>query len=151
VSQSEKLVVCPHEAVVHRLVPMAHVVDVERSVEFYRLFGFLERNILREPSGKAYWAWMETAKASIMFARASGPVDAGVQAVLFYLYTNDLVRLREHLISCGLRDAGEFCGASMLGQGRGAVSTITYPPYMTEGEMRVEDPDQYCLLIGQAG
>ena len=145
------IAVCSRDAVVHRLVLMAHVIDVERSCEFYRLFGFLQRNILREPSGAAYWAWMETKQASIMLARASGPVDAGVQAVLFYLYTNDLALLREHLLACGLHDAGPFHGAAMGGGARGAESTITYPPYMQEGEMRVHDPDGYVLLVGQAG
>jgi hypothetical protein len=31
------------------------------------------------------------------------------------------------------------------------VSAITYPQYMPKGEIRVEDPDGYVLLIGQAG
>jgi len=26
-----------------------------------------------------------------------------------------------------------------------------YPDYMPKGEIRVEDPDGYCLLVGQAG
>jgi hypothetical protein len=69
-----------------------------------------------------------------MFARASGPVDASQQAVLFYLYSPNLVALREHLISAGVR-----------------VSPVTYPDYMPKGEVRVEDPDGYTLLIGQAG
>jgi hypothetical protein len=30
------------------------------------------------------------------------------------------------------------------------VSRITYPDYMPKGEIRVEDPDGYCLLIGQS-
>jgi hypothetical protein len=29
------------------------------------------------------------------------------------------------------------------------VSEVTYPPYMPKGEVRVDDPDGYCLLIGQ--
>jgi hypothetical protein len=53
---------------------------------------------------------------------------------LFYLYSPDLVALREHLIAAGVR-----------------VSTITYPEHMPKGEVRVDDPDGYCLLIGQAG
>ena len=69
-----------------------------------------------------------------MFARASEPVVASQQAVLFYLYTPDLVALRDHLLTSGVR-----------------VSAITYPDYMPKGEVCVEDPDGYCLLIGQAG
>jgi hypothetical protein len=33
----------------------------------------------------------------------------------------------------------------------GLVSTIRRPFYMPEGEMRVEDPDGYTLLVGQVG
>jgi len=29
------------------------------------------------------------------------------------------------------------------------VSAITHPAYMPKGEVRVDDPDGYCLLIGQ--
>jgi len=42
--------------------------------------------------------------------------------------------LREHLVASGVR-----------------VSPITYPDYMPKGEIRVDDPDGYTLLIGQAG
>ncbi len=73
-------------------------------------------------------------KAEIMFARAAEPVVAGQQAVLFYLYSPDLIALREHLLTNGVK-----------------VSPITYPDYMPKGEIRVDDPDGYCLLIGQAG
>jgi hypothetical protein len=30
------------------------------------------------------------------------------------------------------------------------VSAISYPDYMPKGEIRVDDPDGYTLLIGQA-
>jgi hypothetical protein len=69
-----------------------------------------------------------------MVTRASEPVVPSQQAVLFYLYSPNLVALREHLITAGVR-----------------VSPITYPEYMPKGEIRVDDPDGYCLLIGQAG
>jgi hypothetical protein len=69
-----------------------------------------------------------------MFARATEPVVPGQQSVLFYLYSPTLVALREHLVSAGVR-----------------ISPIIYPEYMPKGEVRVEDPDGYILLIGQAG
>jgi hypothetical protein len=52
---------------------------------------------------------------------------------LFYLYSPNLASLREHLIVAGVR-----------------ASPITYPDYMPKGEFRVEDPDGYVLLVGQA-
>ena len=61
-------------------------------------------------------------------------VIASQQAVLFYFYSPALIALRAHLLECGVK-----------------VSPITYPDYMPKGEIRVDDPDGYCLLIGQAG
>jgi hypothetical protein len=72
-------------------------------------------------------------QADLMFARASDPVIASQQAVLFYLYSPELIALRAHLLGNGVK-----------------VSPISYPDYMPKGEIRVEDPDGYVLLIGQA-
>jgi hypothetical protein len=116
------------------LIAMAHVAKVQRSIDFYGLLGMEVRGSLRNSSGELRWAHVACEHAHLMFARASGPVDAGQQAVLFYLYSPDLIALREHLLSNGIN-----------------VSSITYPDYMPKGEIRVEDPDGYVLLIGQAG
>ena len=67
-----------------------------------------------------------------MLARASGPVDREQQAVLLYLYTRDLERFRRQLIDEGV-DAGP----------------IKHPTHMPGGELRLEDPDGYVLLVGQ--
>ena len=113
---------------------MAHVADVQRSADFYQLLGMEMRNRLKNPQGQLQWAWLEQKGAQLMVSRASEPVIAGQQAVLFYLYSPDLVALREHLLANGLK-----------------VSGISYPEYMPKGEICVNDPDGYCLLIGQAG
>ena len=68
-----------------------------------------------------------------MLTRASGPVNAGEQAVLFYLYSPDLAAYRNDLLALGI-----------------AVSPISYPTYMPKGEIRIEDPDGYVLLVGQS-
>ena len=116
------------------LIPMAHAVDVQRSSDFYRLLGMEIRGSLRTPSGELQWVHLASDQADIMFARASEPVIAGQQAVLFYLYSPNLIALRDHLLAIGVK-----------------ASPITYPDYMPKGEIRVDDPDGYCLLIGQAG
>ena len=116
------------------LIPMAHVADVQRSVEFYKMLGMELRASLKGSTNGLQWAHVACEGAHLMFARASEPVVARQQAVLFYLYTPDLVVLRDHLVTSGVR-----------------VSAITYPDYMPKGEVCVEDPDGYCLLIGQAG
>lgn len=134
---------------IHNLIPMAHVADVDRSVAFYSQLGFTVGDTLKDGHGGTYWASISSDRAELMFARASGPVDPTQQAILFYLYSPDVAALREHLLLCGLRDAGTFTGCPMLGAGRGAVSTMTFPDYMKKGEFRIEDPDGYCLLVGQ--
>ena len=115
------------------LIPMAHAADVQRSVDFYRLLGMEVRGSLRTPAGELQWVHLHCGQADLMFARASEPVIASQQAVLFYLYSPDLIALREHLLAKSVK-----------------VSPLTYPEYMPKGEIRVEDPDGYCLLIGQA-
>ena len=116
------------------LIPMAHVADVQRAIDFYKLLGMEVRGSLRNASGELQWVHLACGHADLMFARASEPVISGQQAVLFYLYSPDLIGLRAHL---------QFSGVK--------VSSITYPDYMPKGEIRVDDLDGYCLLIGQAG
>jgi len=116
------------------LVPMAHVADVQRAADFYKLLGMEMRHHLKNPGGELQWAWLENRGAQLMVSRASEPVVPGQQAVLFYLYSPDLITLREHLLSNGVK-----------------VSEITYPEYMPKGEICLADPDGYVLLIGQAG
>jgi hypothetical protein len=116
------------------LIPMAHVADVQGSVDFYKLLGMEVRGSLKGEDLQLRWAHVACEQAHLMLARASGPIVSEQQAVLFYLYSPNLVALRDRLIAAGV-----------------GVSEITYPEYMTKGEVRLEDPDRYVLLIGQAG
>jgi len=116
---------------VHDLVPFAHVADVARSIAFYRRLGFDIADSL-EVEGRTVWCFLEAADARLMLARADEPVDPKQQAVLFYLYSHDVAALREKLLGEGI-----------------AVSAITRPEHMPDGEIRAEDPDGYTLLIGQ--
>lgn len=116
------------------LIPMAFAADLQRSVDFYKLLGMEVRGSLRNSSGELQWVDLVCEQAQLMFARASDPVIPSQQAVLFYLYSPNLITLREHLLASGVK-----------------VSPITFPDYMPKGEIRLEDPDGYVLLIGQAG
>lgn len=118
--------------VVNNLIPYAHVSDVPRSVKFYQLLGFRVISRHEHPPGKLLWAHLEANHGRIMLAQADGPVDAGVQAILFYLYADDVAALRKHLLENSVE-----------------VSEIGRPFYMPNGEIRITDPDGYCLLIGQ--
>ena len=124
----------PADAKVTGLTPMAFVANVQRSVDFYKLLGMEVRGQLKTSSGDLRWAHVACEQAQLMLARATEPVVPSQQAVLFYLYSPNLVALREHLMVAGV-----------------GVSVITYPDYMPKGEVRVEDPDGYTLLIGRAG
>jgi hypothetical protein len=92
------------------------------------------RGILRSSSGELQWVHLACEQADLMLTRRDEPVPSSQQAVLFYLYSPNLVALRDHLLGNGVK-----------------ISEITYPSYMTKGEVCLADPDGYTLLIGQAG
>jgi catechol 2,3-dioxygenase-like lactoylglutathione lyase family enzyme len=127
-------------SLIRAVVPMIHVADVERSIEFYRLLGFEVGNKVPS-SGPLHWAWLYAPAAddwkrgpNLMVTRSEGPVNADADAVLFYLYAPDLEGLRGALISEGL-----------------TASEISHPEYLPNGEFRIDDPDGYCLMIAQSG
>jgi catechol 2,3-dioxygenase-like lactoylglutathione lyase family enzyme len=120
------------------LTPYAHVADVARSVDFYRLLG-LEVQSRHDLEGELVWALVarpgdpgDGPGARLMLASASGPVDAGNQAVLFYCWSSDVEGLHDELASAGV-----------------TVGDMTHPFHMPAGEFRVEDPDGYVVLVGQ--
>jgi Glyoxalase/Bleomycin resistance protein/Dioxygenase superfamily len=96
------------------LVPMAHVQDVTRSIDFYYQLGFQTRNTLTS-NGQVVWAWVENGKAHLMLTRGARPRNPDAQDVLFYLYSSDVVAYRQLLRSHGVK-----------------VSEISYPVYMPE-------------------
>jgi len=113
------------------LVPMAFVRSVSRSIEFYRKLGFSVGNT-HTPEGGAepVWAWLKGGGAQLMLARASEPVDPKAQAVLFYLYCDDVATFRTRLLESGV-EAGP----------------VNHPFYAPRGEFRVTDPDGYALMV----
>jgi hypothetical protein len=114
-----------------RIVAMAFVADVRRSIAFYEQLGFSAANSFTPPHGEVpSWAWLECGDAHLMVARASEPVVPEQQAVLFYLYVDDVAAARGELEALGL-DPGP----------------ITTPFYAPRGEFRLADPDGYCLMV----
>ena len=115
------------------LVPYAHVADVERSIQFYAGLGFRVKNTVVPDGGTApVWAWLVAEKADLMVGLASGPVDPGQQAILFYLYYDDIKQTHAALTALGY-----------------SAGRIKYPFYMPGGEFRLEDPDGYVLMLAQ--
>jgi catechol 2,3-dioxygenase-like lactoylglutathione lyase family enzyme len=114
-----------------RLVPMAFVADVPRSINFYRHLGFSVLNSVTQPNSDVpTWAWLESGDAHLMVAKAGEPVVPEQQAVLFYLYVDDVGAARDLLLKSGLNP--------------GPIATPFYAP---RGEFRLVDPDGYCLMI----
>jgi hypothetical protein len=115
------------------LVAFVHVANVERSMDFYADLGFRVANtVVPEGQSAPVWAWLESEKANLMVGLASGPIDASQQAILFYLYFDDIKQARAMLVELGR-----------------SPSEIKYPFYMPGGECRLEDPDGYVLMLAQ--
>jgi catechol 2,3-dioxygenase-like lactoylglutathione lyase family enzyme len=150
----------PDRAAIQSLVPYAHVADVERSLAFYERLGFARGDVVKGSSGTPVWGSLHRGGAHLFVALATEPIDPRAQAVLFYAHTADVRALREHLLACGAKDGGEFAASAGHGpyvrameppSAEGVVFSIVARPYMPGGELRVHDPDGYCLLIGQPG
>lgn len=147
---------CPSRLRVKDHVPMAHVNDVDESIAFYALLGFSCESRFSDEEGQPYYAALRSEQAELMLTRASGLVDASQQAVLFYMYADDVEGLRNHLLQKGLANAGRVPGDRKMGDhdraipDGAAVFDVCYPFYMTAGEVRVHDPDGYVVLIGQS-
>jgi predicted ester cyclase/catechol 2,3-dioxygenase-like lactoylglutathione lyase family enzyme len=114
------------------LIPFVHVSDLPRSIAFYELLGF-EVGDTYEVEGELRWVALQHAHARIMLEVASAPIDPHQQAILFYLYAEDLDGLRDHLIAHGLRV--------------GPIRDGTPGP---KREVRISDPDGYCLMIAES-
>ena len=143
-----ELPTCPVHLAVTGIVPYIHVADVQRSIEFYARLG-MECESRFGPEGRPYWARMKSPGGMLMLGLADGAVDPRVQATMFYLYTPDLVGLREYLVASGLRDGGSYAGDTGIDEfpASGVVFDIRHPDYLPKGEMRVHDPDGYVVLI----
>ena len=78
----------------------------------------------------ALWAWLSSGGAELMIAKASEPVVPEQQAILFYLYVDDVAETRNELMAAGL-----------------TPGPITTPFYAPRGEFWLTDPDGYALMI----
>ena len=114
----------------HHLTAMAFVRDVDASLAFYRTLGFEVRATFPEDGTSPNWASLHSGGAELMVAKAEAPVVGAEQAVLFYLYCDDVAAKHTELAAAGL-----------------AVGEITTPFYNPRGEFRVVDPDGYVLMI----
>ena len=110
---------------------MLFVKSVPRSIEFYNKLGFEVLNTFTpsertEPS----WACLESGGARLMVSTASHPVSASPQALILYVYCEDVAAFHTELQNQGLE-----------------VGKIEYPFYNPRGEFRVVDPDGFDVTI----
>jgi len=110
---------------------MAHVADVARSVAWYAKLGFVAEHSWTPEGQQMQWAHLCCGGAELMLVRSDRPMNSGAQDVLFYLYAEGVAAYRENLIARGMMP--------------GALS---FPFYAKHGEFRIDDPDGYCLLVG---
>src|SRR5579864_3654804 len=113
------------------VVPLAHVEDIERSVKFYGQLGFKISNSDGQPGARG-WVWLTNGRAHLMLARTHRPMNPSAQDILFYFYGPDVVEYRNNLIARGVE-----------------VGPLKHPDYLPKGEFRINDPDGYCLMVGQ--
>ena len=118
---------------------MIRVADLERSAKFYQLLGFEIGNYVPREAPPMHWAWLYQPEApnwktgaDLMLVRSEEKPPHELPVVL-YLYTPDLVALRQQLIEGGL-----------------TVGAITYPWYLPNGEFELHDPDGYTVMVGQS-
>ena len=116
---------------VRALVPMAFVRSVPDSAAFYALLGFrAENSFTPRDQAEPTWVYLTSGRAQLMLARASHPVVASEQAVLFYAYCRDVAALRVELLGKGV-----------------AAGPIETPFYAPRGEFRIQDPDGYAIMV----
>ena len=69
-----------------KLVALAYVADVSASIAFYERLGFRVTNSFADEDERGLlWAALTCGSAALMVSRASAPVVASEQAILFYL------------------------------------------------------------------
>jgi catechol 2,3-dioxygenase-like lactoylglutathione lyase family enzyme len=118
---------------IRSFIPHAFVRDVPASVAFYRKLGFkVSNSFAPEGEQEPSWCWLSSERGDLMLGKATEPVIADQQRVLFYGYCDDINDTHRDLSDAGL-DPGP----------------ITTPFYNPGGEFRVTDPDGYVIWIAQ--
>jgi len=113
------------------ITAMAHVADVAASAAFYEKLGFAIQGSFTPPGAAALsWVSLASGTAELMLTLASEPVIAAQQAVLFYVYCEDVAAMHGQLAEQGLEPG-----------------PIAKPFYNPDGEFRLVDPDGYVVMV----
>jgi catechol 2,3-dioxygenase-like lactoylglutathione lyase family enzyme len=116
--------------VVSSAVPVCYVREIERSRDFYALFGYSE--LRSGGDGNASWCYLQCGEHTLLLAAVQPPLIQVELPLLIYFYVDDLVGVRQ----C-FADAGH------------ATEQVGYPDHAPGGEARTRDPDGNVVLFGQ--
>ena len=118
---------------IRSFIPHAFVEDLSASIAFYGKLGFeLANSFTPEGSEKPTWCWLTCERGGLMLGKATEPIAADQQKVLFYAYCDDIEAAHAELSEAGI-DAGP----------------ITRPFYNPGGEFEIRDPDGYVIWVAQ--
>jgi catechol 2,3-dioxygenase-like lactoylglutathione lyase family enzyme len=106
------------------LVPMARVLDVERSIEFYEQLGFEVENTFEDS-----WAYLARNGARLMVTLGGTPEATSV--IQLYVYVADVRAYHDELAARGIE-----------------VGPVEEPDHMPQGEFELADPDGHRLVVG---
>jgi hypothetical protein len=115
------------------VIAVAQLMARLTEISFYAKLGFDVGNSFTPPGdSEPSWAWLESGGANLMLTRASHPIDASLQAVIFCLYCEDVQSFWTALQETGLK-----------------VGEIEYPSYHPSGQFRLADPDGFDISVSQ--
>jgi hypothetical protein len=113
------------------LIPFVHIAEVARSIASTTYW--IRAQGPHERAGRLDWAALESDDTQLMLARARArQSNADKQALLFYLYVENLAAARDHLEANGV-PVGEIRDGS------------PGPPR----EMGLSDPDGWCQMVAE--
>src|SRR5262245_53201004 len=120
-----------HGVTVASLVPLLQVRSVPKSIAFYEALGFRASNThTPEGSAEPVWAWLQCGSAQLMVGSAEGKPAQAPHATMLYVYTPDLIGMREALRASGV-DTGP----------------VERPFWAPGGEFQIQDPDGYVIMV----
>ncbi len=116
---------------IRAIAAFLHVQNVPASIAFYERLGFRAANTHAPPgASEPVWAWLQGERCGLMVGRADGPVDPEQQAVMLWMYVDDVAAKHAELTAAGV-----------------SLGEIQNPFWNPRGEFRVKDPDGYDLFI----
>jgi hypothetical protein len=115
---------------VESVVPVLYVADVERSRDFYGVFGFVEQRSGGQAGSR--WCYLQCRDHTMLLAAVQPLLITVELPLLLYLYVEDLEAATAALVAAGY-----------------PVELTGYPDHAPGGEARTKDCDGNVVLVGQ--